>query len=115
MKSTYYRTDHRLVTLTLNFHSFFQGPGYFRFKNSYLKDGFFTPKLENANKEIVIANFESLNLKFHLRYLERKHNVRPNFFSKELKKKSKKLVNITPERVNLTLILRSFSTKNTSE
>ena len=55
-------TNHGLVTMTLNFYSFVQCPGYLRFKNSLYKDSFFTAKFDNAIKDIVIANFKGSNL-----------------------------------------------------
>ena len=88
--STFFRADHRIVTLTLNFLSFVQGPEYFRFKNSFLKDSFFTAKLSNMNKEIVIANSIDAGLGLDcnlskLQFLARKERVSAEFLLQRIK------------------------------
>ena len=72
--------------MTLIFYSFFQSPGYFRFKNSFL-----------IIREIVIANSKDSNLNLDcdigiLRYLPRKYDVSPDFLLQKIEDEIKELI-----------------------
>ena len=82
--------------MTMNFYSFVQGPGYFRFKNSFLKDSYFTAKLNNAISEILIFNSIDSNLDLDcnlnvLKYLTRKDGVSQEHLLQRLEEEIKEL------------------------
>ena len=54
-----YKTDHSLITLTIDFHKIPRGPGYFKFNNSLLLDSEYKNIVKIAIAESVHINHEA--------------------------------------------------------